>query len=112
VIYILANMYLAVVPLYDIATARIGSWLWWLRKVFWFCRNINHRGDDYDFDFACNNGLIMAGPGVLYTMAQDGVFFKKAAELNHASVPAIWAQCIWASALCLTGNMVIYWILW
>jgi hypothetical protein len=48
-----------------------------------FCRNINHRGDDYDFDFACNNGLIMAGP-VYYTMAQDGVFFKKAAELNQA----------------------------
>jgi APA family basic amino acid/polyamine antiporter len=39
-------------------------------------------------------------------MAQDGVFFKKAAELNHASVPAwsIWVQCIWASALCLTGK--------
>jgi amino acid transporter len=56
--------------------------------------------------FACNNGLIMAGARVYYTMAQDGVFFKKAAELNHASVPAwsIWAQCIWASALCLTGK--------
>jgi APA family basic amino acid/polyamine antiporter len=28
-------------------------------------------------------------------MAQDGVFFKKAAELNKFSVPewSIWAQC-------------------
>jgi APA family basic amino acid/polyamine antiporter len=64
--------------------------------------------------FACNNGLIMTGARVYYTMAQDGVFFKKAAELNKFSVPewSIWAQCFWASVLCLTGNMVIYWILW
>jgi APA family basic amino acid/polyamine antiporter len=59
--------------------------------------------------FACNNGLIMTGARY-YTMAQDGVFFKKAAELNKFSVPewSIWAQCFWASVLCLTGNMVIY----
>jgi APA family basic amino acid/polyamine antiporter len=56
--------------------------------------------------FACNNGLIMAGARVYYTMAKDGVFFKKAANLNSASVPewALWAQCIWASTLCLTGK--------
>jgi APA family basic amino acid/polyamine antiporter len=56
----------------------------------------------------------MTGARVYYTMAQDGVFFKKAAELNKFSVPewSIWAQCFWASVLCLTGNMVIYWILW
>jgi hypothetical protein len=30
--------------------------------------NINHRGDD--FDFACNNGLIMAGASVLYDGAR------------------------------------------
>jgi APA family basic amino acid/polyamine antiporter len=48
----------------------------------------------------------MAGARVYYTMAKDGVFFKKAAELNKASVPAwaLWAQCFWASALCLTGK--------
>jgi APA family basic amino acid/polyamine antiporter len=46
-------------------------------------------------------------------MAQDGVFFKKAAELNKFSVPE-WSisHSVWASVLCLTGNMVIYWILW
>jgi APA family basic amino acid/polyamine antiporter len=27
--------------------------------------------------FACNNGLIMTGARVYYTMAQDGVFFKQ-----------------------------------
>ncbi|MBP7955145.1 MAG: APC family permease, partial [Parabacteroides sp.] len=56
--------------------------------------------------FACNNGLIMAGARVYYTMAKDGLFFKKAAHLNEFSVPAwaLWMQCIWASALCLTGK--------
>ncbi|WP_026712630.1 APC family permease [Flavobacterium daejeonense] len=56
--------------------------------------------------FACNNGLILAGARVYYTMAKDGLFFKKAAVLNHAGVPAwaLWAQCIWASALCFTGK--------
>ena len=56
--------------------------------------------------FACNNGLIMAGARVYYTMAKDGLFFKKAAVLNASNVPAwaLWAQGIWASALCLTGQ--------
>ncbi|MFC5681712.1 APC family permease [Flavobacterium sp. MAHUQ-51] len=56
--------------------------------------------------FACNNGLIMAGARVYYTMAKDGLFFKKASVLNQESVPAwaLWAQCIWASALCFTGK--------
>ncbi|MCO6148082.1 APC family permease [Flavobacterium sp. NRK1] len=56
--------------------------------------------------FGCNNGLIMAGARVYYTMAKDGLFFKKAARLNGASVPGwgLWFQCFWASALCLTGK--------
>jgi APA family basic amino acid/polyamine antiporter len=48
----------------------------------------------------------MAGARVYFTMAKDGLFFKKAAVLNASSVPAwaLWSQCIWASALCLTGK--------
>jgi len=48
----------------------------------------------------------MAGARVYYTMAKDGLFFKKAASLNGASVPGwgLWIQCFWASALCLTGK--------
>jgi amino acid transporter len=34
--------------------------------------------------FACNNGLIWLGARVYYTMAQDGLFFKEAAQLNKA----------------------------
>ena len=56
--------------------------------------------------FGCNNGLILAGARVYYTMAKDGLFFKKAGELNRYSVPqwALWAQCLLASAWCLSGK--------
>ncbi len=56
--------------------------------------------------FGCNNGLILAGARVYYTMAQDGLFFKKAGKLNSAGVPqwALWAQCVVASILCLSGK--------
>src|SRR5690606_20132152 len=69
--------------------------------------------------FGCNNGLILAGARIYYTMAKDGLFFKGAAQLNSFSVPGrgLWIQCVWASALCLTGSyndllaMVIFGVL-
>ncbi len=56
--------------------------------------------------FGCNNGLIMAGARVYYTMAKDGLFFKKAGELNSVSVPqtALWIQAIVASIWSLSGK--------
>lgn len=56
--------------------------------------------------FGCNNGLILAGARVYYTMAKDGLFFKKAGTLNKNSVPqwALWAQAVVASLLCLSGE--------
>jgi basic amino acid/polyamine antiporter, APA family len=56
--------------------------------------------------FGCNNGLILAGARVYYSMAQDGLFFKSAGKLNKHAVPewALWAQCIIASILCLSGR--------
>jgi APA family basic amino acid/polyamine antiporter len=56
--------------------------------------------------FGCNNGLILAGARVYYTMAKDGLFFKKAGTLNKNSVPqwALWAQALVASLLCLSGE--------
>ncbi|TAF56632.1 MAG: amino acid permease [Sphingobacteriia bacterium] len=56
--------------------------------------------------FGCNNGLILAGARVYYTMAQDGLFFKPAGKLNKHAVPAwaLWAQCVVASLLCLSGK--------
>lgn len=56
--------------------------------------------------FGCNNGLILAGARVYYTMAQDGLFFKKAGELNKFAVPefALWLQAAVACILCLSGK--------
>jgi APA family basic amino acid/polyamine antiporter len=39
-------------------------------------------------------------------MAKDGLFFKQAGVLNKNAVPqwALWAQCVLASLLCLSGS--------
>lgn len=56
--------------------------------------------------FGCNNGLILSGARVYYTMAKDGVFFKKTGTLNEFGVPqfGLWIQCLVASLLCLSGR--------
>ncbi len=108
VIYVSANlMFLSVMPLNDIAFApsdrvavaasnvifgNIGTYVIAVMIMI--------------STFGCNNGLILAGARVYYTMAQDGLFFKKAANLNKNAVPewALWAQCIVASLLCLSGK--------
>ena len=69
--------------------------------------------------FGCNNGLILSGARVYYTMAKDGLFFRQVATLNKNAVPAkgLWIQCFWASLLCLSGrygdllNYVIFTVL-
>ncbi|MDR3681913.1 MAG: amino acid permease [Flavipsychrobacter sp.] len=56
--------------------------------------------------FGCNNGLILSGARVYYTMANDGLFLPAAKKLNKKGVPvtALWMQCAWASILCLSGH--------
>ena len=56
--------------------------------------------------FGCINGLVMAGARVYYTMAQDGLFFKKASSLNKNAVPewALWTQALVAALMCLSGK--------
>jgi APA family basic amino acid/polyamine antiporter len=108
VIYISANlMYLSVLPLHEIANApadrvavaashvifgNIGTYVIAVMIMI--------------STFGCNNGLILAGARVYYTMAQDGLFFKKAGTLNKNAVPAwaLWAQCVVAGLLCLSGK--------
>jgi len=53
--------------------------------------------------FGCNNGLILAGARAYYAMARDGLFFRRAGELNAAKVPArgLLLQGIWAAVLVL-----------
>jgi basic amino acid/polyamine antiporter, APA family len=107
-IYVLANlMYVSVLPLNDIAFApqdRVAVAA--SKQIF---------GDIGTYviaimimvsTFGCINGLVLAGARVYYTMAQDGLFFKPAAKLNQNAVPqwALWAQCLVASLLCLSGS--------
>jgi len=56
--------------------------------------------------FGCNNGLILSGARVYYSMANDKLFFRKAGELNKNAVPqwALWAQFVVAAVLCLSGK--------
>jgi APA family basic amino acid/polyamine antiporter len=56
--------------------------------------------------FGCNNGLILAGSRVYYSMAKDGLFFKKTGTLNKNGVPefGLWIQAVVASLLCLSGT--------
>ena len=108
VIYISANlMYLSVLPLNEIANAPAD-------RVAVAASNVIF-GNIGTYviavmimisTFGCNNGLILAGARVYYTMAQDGLFFKKAGTLNKNSVPAwaLWAQCVVAALLCLSGR--------
>ena len=56
--------------------------------------------------FGCNNGIILAGARVYYTMAKDRLFFKQVGQLNTHAVPgnALWLQFIFASAWSLSGK--------
>lgn len=108
IIYVAANlMYLAVLPLNDIAHAENNRVALTASKVIF-----GNAGTAIIAimimvsTFGCNNGLILAGARVYNAMAKDGLFFKKAAQLNKNAVPefALWIQCIVASALCLSGK--------
>lgn len=108
IIYVLANVtYLSVLPLHEIAIAEKDRVAVAASKVIF--------GDIGTIiialmimvsTFGCNNGLILAGARVYYTMAKDGLFFKKTGDLNKNAVPefALWIQCAVAAILCLSGK--------
>lgn len=121
IVYVSANlMYIAVLPLHEVAFAGND------RVAVDAAIQIFGTGGSMIIavmimvsTFGCNNGLILSGARVYYTMAQDGLFFKKAGELNTFGVPerGLWIQCLWASLLCLSGRygdlltMVIFGVL-
>lgn len=108
IIYVLANMmYTAVLPLTDLAYAEkdrvavaastvifgnVGTLIIALMIMV--------------STFGCANGLILAGARVYYTMAKDGLFFRRAGELNRFAVPqqALWVQGVLASIWCISGR--------
>lgn len=108
VIYVSANlMYLNVLPLNELAYAekdRVAVAA--ANKIFPDFGTILIAVLIMVSTFGCNNGLILAGARVYYTMAKDGLFFKNVGTLNKHAVPqvALWIQCIAASLWSLSGK--------
>ncbi len=107
-IYLLINVvYLATVPLHDLAFAKDNRVaLSASEAIFGSSGTIIIAIMIMISTFGCNNGLILAGARVYYTMANDQLFFKKAGTLNKNIVPewALWIQCAMACVLCLSGK--------
>jgi APA family basic amino acid/polyamine antiporter len=108
IIYVVTNlMYLSVLPVQQLAFAtdnRIALSV--SNEIFGSSGTIILALLIMVSTFGCNNGLILAGARVYYTMARDGLFFRKTGTLNKNSVPgyALWIQCLVACALCLSGK--------
>ena len=108
VIYVLTNLvYISVLPLNEIAGAekdRVGVAA--AQVIFGGAGTVIIALMIMVSTFGCNNGLILAGARVYYTMAKDGLFFKKAGSLNNNDVPgyALWFQCVFACAWSLSGK--------
>jgi len=107
-IYVSANlMYVSVLSLHDIAGAKDGRVAVAVaERIFGGTGGIIIAVMIMISTFGCNNGLILSGARVYYTMAQDGLFFRKAGTLNKNGVPAfaLWIQCLWTCLLCLSGG--------
>jgi basic amino acid/polyamine antiporter, APA family len=107
-IYVATNlMYVSVLPLQDIAGAendRVGVTA--SLRIFGASGTTVMAILLMISTFGCDNGLILSGARVYYTMARDGVFFRSVGVLNGNGVPsrALWMQCVWASVLCLSGR--------
>lgn len=108
VVYVTTNlMYTAVLPLDAIATAtkdRVAVVA--AQEIFGAAGTAIIAVMIMVSTFGCNNGLILAGARVYYTMAKDGLFFKQVGTLNQNSVPAVslWIQCIAACLWSLSGT--------
>lgn len=108
IVYMSANvMYTAVLPLSEIAYAekdRVGVAA--SHAIFGDAGTIIIALMIMVSTFGCNNGLILSGARVYFTMARDGLFFKPVGELNKFSVPAraLWIQCLLASIWSVSGK--------
>lgn len=108
IIYVSANvMYTGTLSMHDIATApkdRVAVSA--AQSIFGSAGTIVIAIMIMISTFGCNNGLIMAGARVYYTMAKDGLFFKRTGTLNKYAVPGfgLWIQALVAAILCLSGK--------
>lgn len=108
VLYVLANItYLSLLPVEGIQGAafdRVGTAAAQVimgDKAVWVMAGLIMVST-----FGCINGYVLVGPRLCYAMAKDGLFFRKAGDLNAKGVPewATWVQCIWACLLCFSGT--------
>ncbi|MEP6677029.1 MAG: amino acid permease [Ferruginibacter sp.] len=108
VVYVLTNvMYTAVLPMDKIAFAvkdRVAVTA--AQEIFGTAGTVVIALLIMVSTFGCNNGLILAGARVYYTMAKDKLFFRPAGTLNKNAVPqwALWIQCVIACAWSLSGK--------
>ncbi|MDN5289406.1 MAG: amino acid transporter [Mucilaginibacter sp.] len=108
VIYILTNMmYTGVLSLHDMATAdkdRVGVAA--SQQIFGSSGTVIIALLIMVSTFGCNNGLIMSGARVYYSMAKDRLFFKRVGTLNKNAVPGfgLWLQAIFACLWSLSGK--------
>ena len=108
-LYLLANLaYLSVLPAADIAVApqdRVATAV--LQAILGDTGLYAMAAAIMISTFGCNNGLILSGARVYYAMARDGLFFRRAGELDPVHrTPAfgLKVQAAWASVLCLSGT--------
>ncbi|MBB6125935.1 APC family permease [Mucilaginibacter lappiensis] len=108
VIYILTNiMYTGVLSLHNIAVAekdRVGVAA--SQQIFGSSGTVIIALLIMVSTFGCNNGLIMSGARVYYSMAKDKLFFKQVGTLNKNAVPGfgLWLQCFFACLWSLSGK--------
>ena len=107
-LYVLANVaYLKVLGPTGIATApqdRVGSAA--LQALLGSGGGLIMAGSILVSMFGCLNGLVLSGARVYQRMAEDGLFYPRAAALNLHGVPAfgLWIQALWTCLLTLTGT--------
>ena len=104
-LYLLANIaYIVTLPLDQIQNApqnRVATLV--MQQIFGAPGTIAMAIFIMISTFGCNNGLILAGSRVSYSMARDGLFFSKVGTTNKQHVPAfaLLAQGLWAVVLLL-----------
>lgn len=108
-LYFLANVsYLKILTYDQIAHApedRVGTYAF--EMLFGYWGRIGISAAILISTFGCINGLILSGARVYYAMAKDGLFFKKAAEVepkHHTPRFSLWIQAAWACVLTMSGG--------
>jgi basic amino acid/polyamine antiporter, APA family len=104
-LYLLANVaYVVTLPLAEIQNApqgRVAARM--MQEIFGAPGTIVMAVFIMISTFGCNNGLILSGARVTYSMARDRLFFPSFGTTNNRHVPAVAliAQCVWAVLLVL-----------